>query len=389
MHKKKALRIGIMAGEASGDLIGASLITAILRQEPDTIIEGIGGLRMAAAGCHCLYDNSPLAVMGFIAPLRRLRTILRIRQGIIQHFISDPPDVVIGIDSPDFMLGVEKQLKSYGITTVHYVSPTVWAWRAGRINTIKAAVDHILVLLPFEEKIYQDAGVPVTFVGHALADDIPLAIKKSEIQETRLALGLAIDRPIVALLAGSRTSEWKTLIPLFVETACQILQMMPHVQFIAPTVQTAAMTYWSEAQKRMGVTLPIVVTPGGARDALLACDVALVKSGTATLEAMLLKKPMTIVYKTSAINYWIAKMVVRVPYIGLPNLLANKSIVPELIQEDVTPMHMAKSVLQQLLEGGGAMAPEFNRIHLLLARGASVEAAAVVIALGRKKHAKK
>ncbi|PIE42818.1 MAG: lipid-A-disaccharide synthase [Gammaproteobacteria bacterium] len=383
---KRSVRIGIVAGEASGDILGAGLIQEIKQRYPHAVFEGIGGSGMIAQGLHSLFPIERLSVMGLFEVLPRLIELIGIRRKLRNHFIARPPDLFIGIDSPDFTLGLEAKLRQYGIKTVHYVSPSVWAWRQRRIFKIARSVDLMLTLFPFEARFYHQHSVPVRFVGHPLADIIPLVPDRDAalaVLRDKHELSIASDRPLVALLPGSRSGEIHYLGSVFLQAARKVFQMTPAVRFLLPYVNQSRKKQIVELIKQEANDLPIDLIDGDSRTVMAACDVILLASGTATLEAMLLKKPMVVAYRMSLITYYIMSKLMKSPFIALPNLLANKPLVPELIQAQASPENLAKEVLLRLndqrlrQELGG----QFVRIHESLRKGASREAAAAVLQL--------
>ena len=362
-------RVAIVAGEASGDLLGAALIRALKQRWPDIEFYGIAGPRMLAEGARTLYPMEKLAVRGYVEVLRSLREILGIRAGLRRHLLNDRPDLFIGIDAPDFNFGLERTLKAAGIPTVHYVSPSIWAWRSERIHAIAKAVDRMLVMFPFEEPIYEKAGIPVTFVGHPLADEMPL---EPDRHEARAQLRLGSSAVPVALLPGSRVSELELHADLIIETARELLAQRPELRFFVPLATRETRDYFErriyalEAQE-----LPITILFGHARLALHAAEVALVASGTAALEAALARCPMVITYKLNKLTYWMVKRKLLLPYVGLPNVLAGEFIVPELLQEQATPGNLAQA-LGNWLDSPGArerLRKRFARLHAELAKG--------------------
>ncbi len=338
-------RIGIIAGEASGDLLGAHLIAALQSRFPALEFLGIAGPRMQALGAKSLFPMEKLAVRGYVEVLKHYREIRHIQRLITAAFLDDPPGLFIGIDAPDFNLGVEELLKAEGITTVHYVSPSIWAWRRERIHRIKRAVSHMLTIFPFEAKLYQDAGIHVSYVGHTLADDIPMQIDRVS---ARRSLNLVDGEPLIALLPGSRASELDYHAELFAATAVEIKKTLSAVRFVAPFTTPATQVQFEAAVQKIGVgKLRVQCMQGASQLALAAADVALVKSGTSTLEAALMRCPMVITYRVSALSAWLMRRKGRgyLPYIGLPNILAGEFIVPELLQEDATPEKLAVELL--------------------------------------------
>ena len=335
-----AAQLGIVAGEASGDLLGAHLVQALKVHHPQLTVSGIAGPRMVSAGVDALYPSDKLAVNGYGDVLRRLPELLWIRSRTARHFLKHRPRVFVGIDAPDFNFTLEEKLKRAGIPTVHFVSPSLWAWRGERIHRIKRAVSHMLVVFPFEEKIYQDAGIPVTYVGHPLADMIPL---EPDIEGARQALGLLPNKPVIALLPGSRLGEVARHAPLMLGAAQAMHHTRPDLQFILPAANDAAAALVHKAVRAARV--PVQVLAGQSHTALAACDLALVASGTATLEAALFKKPMVITYRMSERTGAMMLRKAYLPYIGLPNILAGRFVVPELIQQEATPEALAREML--------------------------------------------
>ena len=378
-----ALRIGIVVGEVSGDILAEGLIKAIKASYPDAHFEGIAGPRMKQQGCVSLFDYERLAVMGFIEPLKRLPELLSIRSSIIDHFIKHPPDVFIGVDAPDFTLTIERKLKQAGIKTVHYVSPSVWAWRKRRIKKIVKSVDLMLTLFPFEEAFYQQHNVPVKFVGHRLADEIPLEI---DVQAARSKLGLNDKETIIGLLPGSRGGEVSLLAEPFFETAKWCLKQNDRLHFVMPLASDKTYRLAQEALIRSGLDPQRVnLYLGDTRTVMSASDVLLVASGTATLEALLLKRPMVVAYKLSPLTYLLARFLVKLPYYSLANLLVGHALVKEYIQDEVVPAEMGKSITA-LLEDEEAkekLQQEYCKVHAILKRDASREVADAVMGLAK------
>ena len=335
--------IGIVAGEASGDLLGGHLMEALKREIPGLRFVGIGGPKMQQVGMQVLFPMEKLAVRGFVEVLRHLPEILAIRRKLRAHFIAHPPDLFIGVDAPDFNLGLEFSLKARGIPTIHYASPSIWAWRGERIHKIKRAVSHMLTLFPFEAPIYQKAGIPVTYVGHPLASILPDHPNRTLMRER---MRLPPLHPIFALLPGSRQSEVRSLAATFIETAKLILKELPNALFLVPLATRETRTIFEEALYQCEAhDMPITLLFGHAHDAMIVADGVLVASGTATLEAALLKRPMVITYKMPGLSYWWMKRKQYQPYVGLPNILAGKFVVPELLQDDATPQKLAQALL--------------------------------------------
>ncbi len=375
----RPLRIGLVVGEASGDQLGAGLIAALQKGQPDTIFEGVGGPQMQALGCISLYPMETLSVMGLVEPLKRLPALLRMRRGLVEHFIAQPPDVFIGIDAPDFNLGIELRLKKAGIPTVHYVSPSVWAWRQGRIKKIARAVNHMLTLLPFEADFYQRHNVPVTFVGHHLADELPL---EPDMRGARAQLNLPSNTPIIALLPGSRQSEVALLGQLFLDAARLCLKENPALSFVLPAANPARRQQIDALLAEAG-DLPVKVLDGQSHLAMEAADVVLLASGTTALEAMLLKKPMVVSYKTGWLTHAIISRMLKVPFVSLPNLLAGRELVPEVLQDDATAERLAELLLARL--GDTALAiklrSDFTKIHQQIKCNGNEKAAEAVLSV--------
>lgn len=373
---KPLTRIAIVVGEASGDVLGAGLIEAIKRQYPQCTFEGIGGPKMIAQGFTSHFPMDRLAVMGLVEPLKRLRELLGIRKNLRERYIASPPDVFIGIDAPDFNLNLEASLKEKGIKTVHYVSPSVWAWRQGRIKTIAKAVDLMLTLFPFEEDFYRQHHVDVHCVGHSLADQIPLEDQKIA---ARHNLGLREEGLYLAVLPGSRRSEVEKLCHVFLQAAERCQSELPQLKVLIPASSDARHT---EIQGYLTgfESLNVKLSLGDSHDVMAAADVVLMASGTTTLEAMLLKRPMVIAYRMANLSYWILKRLVKSKYIGLPNLLAQRQLVPELIQDDASAEKISAALLRYLgsTDATEELTEEYLRIHKMLKKNASEEAAAAV-----------
>lgn len=374
------MRIGIVAGEASGDVLGAKLLAAIKERCPDARIEGVGGPQMSAAGCNSLYDMERLSVMGLIEPLKRLPDILRLRRDLYQHFTKNPPDIFIGVDAPEFNLGLEHQLRDKGIKVVHYVSPSVWAWRRGRIHKIAQAVDTMLTLLPFEADFYREHHVPVEYVGHPLADQIPVEI---DTRAARRALCIDQDATYVALLPGSRKQEIQQMAEPYLLAALKLWQQRPELRFLTSHINEQRYQEFVELQKKHAPDLPIQIFTRRAQDVMAAADTVVVTSGTATLETMLYKKPMVIAYRMHWLTHRLAKWLVKTPYIGLPNLLANELLVPELIQDAVTPDAIADRVQEYLdhPERVAALQQRFTDLHQQLRKDSAASTAEVILKL--------
>ncbi len=333
---------------------------------------------MRAEGFQAVFDMEELAVMGIVEVLGRLPRLLQVRRDILAHFNLHKPDVFIGIDAPDFNLPVELKLKQAGIKTVHYVSPSVWAWRQKRIFKIAAATNMVLALLPFEKAFYDQHQVPCTFVGHTLADQMPLSPGKTA---EKVALGFAADKPLLAIMPGSRSNEIKLLAPDFLRAAAKLQQQNPGLQLVCNMVTQAKADIFNAIWAETAPSLKLTLLVGQARQTLTAADAVFIASGTATLEAMLAKTPMVVAYKTNWLTYQIAKRLVKVDYFSLPNLLAKKALVPEFLQHEVTEQHLLDAMTPLLSQQGDNTRAEFTAIHQQICCDASVKAAAAVVEL--------
>lgn len=373
------VRIAMVAGEASGDLLASHLIEALKARLPNAEFFGIGGPKMAGRGFDAWYPLESLAVRGYVEVLKHYREISGIRSELKRRLLADPPDVFIGVDAPDFNLALEKSLKRRGIAAVHYVGPSIWAWRGKRIHKIGAAVSRILALFPFEPALYEKQGIPVTYVGHPLADMLPVDDGRSE---ARQLLGLSDQQPVFALLPGSRQSELQYMAETFIETARAIHERLPEALFLVPLATRETRLLFETALYRCNAReLPIRMLFGHAHDAMKASDAVLVASGTATLEAALLKRPMAIAYKMASFSYRLMRRMGYLPYVGLPNILAGKFVVPEFIQDDATPENMAQALLNFYADKRtcALIAEEFREIHLQLKQNTAEKAATAVI----------
>ncbi|AEB59348.1 lipid-A-disaccharide synthase [Ectopseudomonas mendocina] len=371
----RPLRVALVAGEASGDILGSGLMQAIKQRYPNAEFIGVGGSRMEAEGLKSYFPMERLAVMGLVEVLGRLFELLGRRRQLARDLIAAKPDVFIGIDAPDFNLGLELKLRRAGIKTVHYVSPSVWAWRQKRVLKIREACDLMLTLFPFEAQFYDEHQVPVRFVGHPLADAIP---QQADRAGARAALDLPHDEPVVALMPGSRGGEVARLGELFLDAAIRLRALRPAVRFLLPCATPERREQLE--QMLAGRDLPLTLLNGRSHEALAACDAVLIASGTATLEALLYKRPMVVAYRVAPLTYRILKRLVKSPYISLPNLLAERLLVPELIQDAATPEALAQTVAP-LIDGGQVQTEGFDVIHRALRRDASVSAADAVLKL--------
>ncbi|HEY9530223.1 MAG TPA: lipid-A-disaccharide synthase [Burkholderiales bacterium] len=373
------LRVGMVAGEASGDLLGAHLIAALKARRPGMLFAGIGGPRMLAEGFETLYPMEKLSVRGYAEVLRNYAEIMGIRRRLAKALIGERPDLFIGVDSGDFNLGLERRLRNAGIPTIHYVSPSVWAWRGWRVKRIARSVSRILVMFPFEAPLYEKAGVPVTYVGHPLADVIPQQPSK---QEARDALRLPAKKLIVALLPGSRRSELHYMASAFVLAAHRFRQEMSEVHFVVPMVTRATRDMFEAALHQQNrKDLPLTLLFGHSHEALAAADMALVASGTATLETALFKTPMVIVYRQSPITWRLMRSMLYLPYIGMPNILAGERLVPELLQDDANPVALAGALLKLWRDEAARerQVARFHDFHHLLRQNTAQKAADAVM----------
>ena len=373
--------IGLVAGEVSGDWLGAHLVEALKARRPHLQFAGIAGPRMIAAGVHALYPMEKLAVSGYVEVLPRVLELLNIRRKLTRHFLQTPPQVFIGIDAPDFNLRLELNLRRAGITTIHYPSPSIWAWRGERIHFIRRAVDRMLVNYPFETAIYEQAGVPSTFVGHPLADMLAEYPAQAAV---RAALGLSGDAPVIALLPGSRVSELQAMAGLFVATARRIAAALPHARFVAPLVNQKTRALFEaaiESTARSEPALPIQLLDGQSDAAIAAADVVLCKSGTATLQSALLQRPMVITYRVSRLTAWLMQRSALIPYVGLPNILAGEFVVPEFLQDAATPEALSGAVIDLLNDAPrrARITERFARLRLELRQNTAQKAADAVM----------
>ena len=375
------VRIALVAGEASGDLLGSRLIEALRRRLPEAAFSGIGGPRMVAAGFESWFPQEQLAVRGFVEVVKHLRELLAVRSEVYRRVRAQRPQLFLGIDSPEFNLGLERKLKRAGLATAHLVSPQVWAWRRGRIRRMKDYVSHLLVLFPFEETLYRDAGVAVTFVGHPLADEIPAYANRASAREQ---LRLPAHAPVVAVLPGSRQSELDMMSGPFIETAKLLHARLPAIRFVVPLVTRETRDLFEAALYRhQARDLPMALLFGHSRDALAACDVALAASGTVTLEAALTRRAMVVAYRVAPMSYSIARRLIRVPHVGLPNILCGEAVVPEFMQHEATPENLAQAVGNMLADAPFRRSIEqrFLRLHDDLRRDSAERAADALLPL--------
>ena len=376
------LRIGLVAGEASGDTLGAGLIRAVRERLPDTQFCGVAGPKLQAAGCEVWEPAESLAVMGLFEILRDLPRLFSLRSRILRRFLAAPPDIFVGIDAPEFNLRLARRLRAAAVPTVQYVSPQVWAWRQGRVRSIAKAVDLVLCLLPFEKRFYDEQGLHAAFVGHPLADAIPICVDRAA---ARRALGLSLSSRIVALLPGSRRGEVSRLSADFAATVRWLSAKRPGLEFIAPMASAATREIFAAELLRSAPQVTVRLLEGQAQSALIAADVALVASGTASLEAALCKRPMVVVYRLGALTAWVLRglNLVKSRFFAQPNLLADRRIVGEYFQEQIVPEMIGAELLAWLDDAArrSALEEEFTAIHRQLQQGGSAAAAAAILKL--------
>ena len=380
------LTVGIVAGEASGDLLGAHLIKVLREYLPHAYFTGIGGPRMQAAGMEVLYPLEKLAVRGYVEVARHYLEIVGIRRRLAARFLKDPPALFIGVDAPDFNLDLEVKLRSAGIPTAHYVGPAIWAWRGGRMGKIRRAVSKMLVVFPFEQALYERAGVPVAYVGHPLADMLADIPGRTAMREQ---LRLPAAARIITLMPGSRVSELEQMAGLFVETAAQIAAGVPEIQFLVPLLSRSTRDIFEAALYRHQGELNVTVLFGHAHEAMAAADVVLAASGTATLEAALVGRPMVITYRMPRVSWAIIKRRRYQPWVGLPNILAGEFIVPEFLQEEATPENLSQAVLNLLFDGTvrARIERRFAGMAQALRQGGSESIAVALLPLIRSRSA--
>ena len=381
--------IAIIAGEVSGDILGAGLIHALKARYPHAKFIGIGGERMIAEGFETLFDMEELSVMGLVEVLKHLPRLLNIRRSIIEQLSALKPDIFIGIDAPDFNLDVELKLKQQGIKTIHYVSPSVWAWRQKRVYKIAAATNLVLAFLPFEKAFYDRFNVPCRFIGHTMADAIPLKPNRDDACQL---LNLDPTQRYVAMLVGSRGSEVEFLSEPFLQTAQLLHQRYPDVKFLVPLINQKRRQQFEQIKQRVAPELDMILLDGNARAAMITAEATLLASGTAALEAMLCKSPMVVGYRMKPFTYFLAKRLVKTKYVSLPNLLADEMLVPELIQEDCNPTKLAEKLSLYLSEDKSAvqnrhvLLQRFAELHQRIQCNADQQAAQAVIDLLEPSH---
>lgn len=380
MVSERPLTIALVAGETSGDILGAGLIRAIKSHVPNAKFVGIAGPLMQAEGCEAWYEMEELAVMGIVEVVSRLRRLLTIRADLTKRIAALKPDVFVGIDAPDFNITLEGKLKQQGIKTIHYVSPSVWAWRQKRIFTIAKATDLVLAFLPFEKAFYDKFNVPCRFIGHTMADAIPLHPDK---KAAKKALGLAEDSQCLALLPGSRSAEVDMLSADFLRTALLLRKRWPALQVVVPMVNQKRRAQFEQIKSEVAPDLDIHLLDGQARNAMIASDAALLASGTAALECMLAKCPMVVGYRMKPFTYWLAKRLVKTEYVSLPNLLAGRGLVKELLQDECEPIALASALmpLLEVSEEQHEMHDAFVHLHQQIRCNADEQAALAVLEL--------
>ncbi len=383
INNQRPLTIGLIAGETSGDILGAGLIRALKAKIPDARFVGVAGPLMQAEGCEAWYEMEELAVMGIVEVLGRLPRLLKIRKDLTARFTELKPDVFIGIDAPDFNITLEGRLKRQGIKTIHYVSPSVWAWRQKRVFKIGRATDLVLAFLPFEKAFYDQFNVPCRFIGHTMADAMPLRTDKAAAREV---LGVPLDSHCLAILPGSRHAEVEMLSADFLKTAQLLRDELPDLHVLVPLVNAKRHEQFQKIKDEIAPNLPIHLLDGKAREAMIASDATLLASGTAALECMLAKSPMVVGYRMKPFTFWLAKRLVKTPYVSLPNLLAGKELVKELLQDECEPQALSEALLP-LLQGGNdveALKKTFMHLHESIRCDADEQAAQAVLELARR-----
>ena len=372
----KPLIIALVAGETSGDILGAGLIRALKKHHPNIKFVGIAGPQMQAEGCQAWYEMEELSVMGIVEVLGRLRRILAIRRDITKRLIDLKPDVFIGIDAPDFNLSLEGKLKQASIKTIHYVSPSVWAWKQKRVFKIKRNTNLILAFLPFEKAFYDKFDVPCRFIGHKMADDIPLEPDQTAMRQQ---LGIPVDCQCLALLPGSRHAEVTLLSEPFLKAAQLLRDKFPDLHIVVPLVNGKRRAEFEQIKAEIAPKLNLQLLDGHAREAMIASNAAILASGTVALECMLAKCPMVVGYKMKAFTFWMAKKLIKTPYVSLPNILAGKEIVPELLQHDCTPENIANHIVPLLKSDNSELKATFLALHKQIRCNADEQAAQAVL----------
>ncbi|SUT85412.1 lipid-A-disaccharide synthase [Actinobacillus ureae] len=382
MMTKEAPLIALVAGEISGDILGAGLINALKLHYPNARFIGVAGPRMIQAGCETLFDMEELAVMGLAEVVKHLPRLLKRRKQMIETMLAEKPDIFIGIDAPDFNLTVEERLKASGIKTIHYVSPSVWAWRQSRVHKIARATNLVLAFLPFEKAFYDRFNVPCRFIGHTMADAIALKPNRSE---ACAALELDETKRYLAILVGSRASEVGFLTEPFLKAAQILKQRYPELEFLVPLVNDKRIAQFEQIKAQIAPDLGVKILKGNTRQAMIAAEATLLASGTAALEGMLCKSPMVVGYKMKASTYWLAKRLVKTKYISLPNLLADEMLVPELIQDECNPENLAWYLGNYLADDAdhkkqrNELKQRFTELHKLIQCDADTQAAQAVV----------
>ncbi|MGP1956679.1 MAG: lipid-A-disaccharide synthase [Arsenophonus sp. NC-PE1-MAG3] len=381
--QQRSLIIGLVAGEVSGDILGAGLIRALKQRVPNAHFVGVAGPLMQAEGCESWYEMEEFSVMGVVEVLGRLTRLLQIRADLIRCFIKLQPDVFVGIDSPDFNITLERKLKQTGIKTIHYVSPSVWAWRHDRVFKIREATNLVLALLPFEKKFYDRYNIPCRFIGHAMADSVPLKPDKKAI---RIKLNIPNDVKCLTILPGSRCFEVEILSPIFLRAAQILIKDFPNLQILVPVVNQQRRQQFEAIYREISPSLSLKILDSQALIAMIAADVTLLASGTASLECMLAKCPMVVAYRMKPVTYWLVKHLVKIPFISLPNLLAGEELVKEFIQNDCQPELLADSLKSLLIDK--KKVKKLKQIFLQLHEGilceANQQAAEAVLELSKK-----
>ena len=379
----KALTVALVAGETSGDILGAGLIRSLKKHHPNIQFVGIAGPQMQAEGCKAWYEMEELSVMGIVEVLGRLRRILAIRRDITKRLIELKPDIFIGIDAPDFNLSLEGKLKQAGIKTIHYVSPSVWAWKQKRVFKIKRNTNLILAFLPFEKAFYDKFDVPCRFIGHKMADDIPLEPDQTAMRQQ---LGIPLDCQCLALLPGSRHAEVTLLSEPFLKAAQLLRDKFPDLHIVVPLANEKRRQEFERIKAEIAPQLNVQLLDGHAREAMIASNAAILASGTVALECMLAKCPMVVGYKMKAFTFWLAKKLIKTPYVSLPNILAGKEIVPELLQHDCTPENIANHVLPFLKSDNTELKATFLALHKQIRCNADEQAAQAVLDVLEDSH---